>query len=111
MTAEFVVQTGGGIGSYMAVQQNATHTPELYGAILAAALLGYLVNVGLRAVERRADLLGRRRAEGRPVMVRAARSLLGVAVLVLAFGAWELWARSSGSFTIPEPSAVLPHCG
>ncbi len=40
-------------------------------------------------------------------MARAARSLLGVAVLVLAFGAWELWARSAGSFVIPAPSAVL----
>jgi ABC-type nitrate/sulfonate/bicarbonate transport system permease component len=58
VTVEFVVQTGGGIGSYMAVQQNATHIPELYGAILAAALLGYLVNAGLRAVERRAIFWG-----------------------------------------------------
>ena len=40
-------------------------------------------------------------------MARAGRSLLGVAVLVLAFGAWELWARSAGSFTIPAPSSVL----
>ena len=58
VTAEFVVHTGGGIGAYMAVQQNAFHTPELYGAILAAALLGHFINVGLRAVERRAIFWG-----------------------------------------------------
>ncbi len=60
VTAEFVVGTagGGGIGSYMAVQQNAFRIPELYSAILAAALLGYLVNAGLRAAERRAIFWG-----------------------------------------------------
>ena len=40
-------------------------------------------------------------------MARAGRSLLGIAVLVLAFGAWELWARSAGSFAIPKASSVL----
>ena len=59
VTAEFVVGTGGGgIGSYMAVQQNAVRIPELYGAILAVALLGYFVNAGLRAAERRAIFWG-----------------------------------------------------
>ena len=58
VTAEFVLGTSGGIGSYMAVQQNAVRIPELYGAILAVALLGYLVNVGLRAAERRAIFWG-----------------------------------------------------
>jgi NitT/TauT family transport system permease protein len=60
VTAEFVVGTagGGGIGSYMAVQQNASQIPELYGAILATALLGYFVNAGLRAAERRAIFWG-----------------------------------------------------
>ena len=58
VTAEFVVGTGGGIGSYMAVQENASRIPELYGAILAVALLGYLVNAGLRAAERRAIFWG-----------------------------------------------------
>ena len=58
VTAEFVLGTSGGIGSYMSVQQNAVRIPELYGAILAVALLGYLINVGLRAAERRAIFWG-----------------------------------------------------
>jgi ABC-type nitrate/sulfonate/bicarbonate transport system permease component len=60
VTAEFVVGAagGGGIGSYMAAQQNAARIPELYGAILATALLGYLVNAGLRAAERRTIFWG-----------------------------------------------------
>jgi NitT/TauT family transport system permease protein len=53
VTAEFVVGAGGGIGSYMQEQQSAVRIPELYAAILTVTLLGYAVNAGLRAVERR----------------------------------------------------------
>lgn len=40
-------------------------------------------------------------------VVRASRPLLGFAVFALALGAWEVWARSSESFAIPEASSVL----
>jgi NitT/TauT family transport system permease protein len=53
VTAEFVVGAGGGMGAYMQEQQSAVRMPELYAAILTVALLGYAVNAGLRAVERR----------------------------------------------------------
>ena len=39
-------------------------------------------------------------------VVRAV-GLLGFAVFALALGAWEVWARSSESFAIPEASSVL----
>ena len=52
VTTEFVQGTDG-IGSYMNRQQIAVNIDELYGAILLTALLGYLVNLGLRAAERR----------------------------------------------------------
>lgn len=52
VTAEFVIGTGG-IGTYMDRQQTANRVPELYAAIVLAALIGYLVNIGLRIVQRR----------------------------------------------------------
>lgn len=52
VTAEFVQGTDG-VGSYMQVQQIARQLPQLYAAVVLTALLGYLVNVGLRAAERR----------------------------------------------------------
>ena len=64
VTAEFVVGTGGGIGSYMQQQQSAVHLPELYAAVMAVGLLGFVVNAGLRTAERRVVFWGaeRRRA-------------------------------------------------
>ena len=40
-------------------------------------------------------------------IVRASRPFLGLAVFALALGVWEVWARSSDSFAIPETSLVL----
>jgi NitT/TauT family transport system permease protein len=52
VTAEF--RTGaGGVGDYMEDQQNAGNIPELYAAVVLVALVGYGVNVVLRAVQRR----------------------------------------------------------
>ena len=53
VTAEFVIGTGGGIGSYMQQQQSAVRIPEMYAAVIVVGLLGYLVNAGLRAAEHR----------------------------------------------------------
>ena len=53
VTAEF--RTGaGGIGAYMETQQLASKLPELYAAVVLVGLLGFGVNVALRAVQRRA---------------------------------------------------------
>jgi ABC-type nitrate/sulfonate/bicarbonate transport system permease component len=52
VTAEFLTGTGG-IGAYMQEQQFAYRLPELYAAVLLTALLGYAINVALRATERR----------------------------------------------------------
>lgn len=53
VTAEF--RTGaGGVGTYMETQQFAGKLPKLYAAVVLVSLLGYAVNVGLRAVQRRA---------------------------------------------------------
>lgn len=52
VTAEFLTHTGG-LGSYMQEQQFALRLPELYAAVLLTALLGYAINVLLRATERR----------------------------------------------------------
>jgi ABC-type nitrate/sulfonate/bicarbonate transport system permease component len=35
------------------------------------------------------------------------QTLLGLAVVLLALGAWEVWSSRAGSFTVPEASAVL----
>ena len=53
VTAEFLTHTGG-LGAYMQEQQFALRLPELYAAVLLTALLGYAINVVLRATERRA---------------------------------------------------------
>jgi NitT/TauT family transport system permease protein len=53
VTAEFVVGTGGGLGSYMQEQQNAERIPEMYAAVVVVGVLGYLVSAGLRATEHR----------------------------------------------------------
>jgi len=52
VTAEY--RTGaGGIGDYMNDQRLAFQIPELYAAVVLVALIGFAVNVGLRAVQRR----------------------------------------------------------
>jgi ABC-type nitrate/sulfonate/bicarbonate transport system permease component len=53
VTAEFVTLAGG-VGSYMRQQQDAFELPEMYAAIVLTAVLGYTINVVLRAAERRA---------------------------------------------------------
>ena len=52
VTAEFVIGAGG-VGSYMERQQIANQLPELYAAVVLVGLIGYLMNLGLRAVQRR----------------------------------------------------------
>lgn len=52
VTAEYLTAAGG-IGAYMQDQHAALNTPELYAAVVLVSFLGYLVNAGLRAVERR----------------------------------------------------------
>jgi ABC-type nitrate/sulfonate/bicarbonate transport system permease component len=52
VTAEYVTVSGG-IGSYMQQQQVAFRLPELYAAVVLTALLGYAINLVLRATERR----------------------------------------------------------
>jgi ABC-type nitrate/sulfonate/bicarbonate transport system permease component len=65
VTVEFI-NGNGGIGAYMQRQQLSYHLPELYGAILLTALLGYAVHLTLRAVERRALFwVGEHRLEAR----------------------------------------------
>ena len=51
VTAEFF--TTGGVGSYMERQQIANRLPEMYAAVVLVGLIGYLVNVGLRVLQRR----------------------------------------------------------
>lgn len=53
ITVEWMVGADG-IGAYMRQRQSAFELPELYAAVLLAALLGYAINVVLRAAERRA---------------------------------------------------------
>ena len=65
VTVEFVTGTAG-LGGYMQRQQAAYHLPEMYSAIVVAALLGYGINLVLRIAERRVvfwsaeERLGRR---------------------------------------------------
>jgi len=42
-----------GVGAYMQRQENAVQLPELYAAVVLVGALGYAVNRGLRATERR----------------------------------------------------------
>jgi ABC-type nitrate/sulfonate/bicarbonate transport system permease component len=53
VTAEFVTGAGG-VGNYMQDQYAALNLPELYAAVVLVALIGFGVNVALRAVQRRA---------------------------------------------------------
>ena len=53
VTAEFVSGTDG-VGSYMQRQQLGFALPELYAAIVLLGVIGYAINVVLRATERRA---------------------------------------------------------
>ena len=48
VTAEFF--TTGGVGSYMQTQRIAYQLPEMYAAVVLVGLIGYLVNLGLRAM-------------------------------------------------------------
>ena len=98
VTAEFVVGLGG-IGAYMEQQQLAFQLPELYAAVSSVGLLGYAVNAGLRAAERRVVFWGGR-SEGRrqaAALVRAAAAAR-LAVFPLALALWEVWARTEASF-------------
>ncbi len=52
VTAEF--RTGaGGLGDYMDDRRQTNQIPELYAAVVLVAVIGFAVNVGLRAVQRR----------------------------------------------------------
>lgn len=53
LTAEFITGAGG-LGSFMREHNDALDLPDMYGAVLLAALLGFAINVVLRAAERRA---------------------------------------------------------
>lgn len=65
VTAEFVIGTDG-IGSYMQRQQLAYQLPELYAALVLIGLLGYAINVVLRATEQRVVFwVGEERMAGR----------------------------------------------
>ncbi len=52
VTAEFVTGAGG-VGDYMEDQRAALKLPELYAAVVLVSLIGFAVNVGLRAIQRR----------------------------------------------------------
>ncbi len=51
VTAEFF--TTGGVGAYMERQQIANQLPEMYAAVVLVGLIGYLMNLGLRVLQRR----------------------------------------------------------
>jgi ABC-type nitrate/sulfonate/bicarbonate transport system permease component len=52
VTTEFIIGLDG-IGAYMQHQQQAFQIPELYAAVVLVGLVGYAINVGLRAAQRR----------------------------------------------------------
>ena len=52
VTAEFVIGAGG-VGNYMEHQQIANRLPEMYAAVILIGLIGYLMNVALRILQRR----------------------------------------------------------
>lgn len=52
VTAEYLYATGG-IGAYMQLQEGAFALPEMYAAVVLVGLLGYAINVVLRAAQRR----------------------------------------------------------
>lgn len=53
ITAELVIGAPG-LGARIAVAQNSQAVPEMYALIVVTGLLGLLINVGARTVERRA---------------------------------------------------------
>jgi ABC-type nitrate/sulfonate/bicarbonate transport system permease component len=53
ITAELVIGAPG-LGSRIAVAQTSQAVPEMYALVVVTGLLGLLINVGARAVERRA---------------------------------------------------------
>jgi NitT/TauT family transport system permease protein len=53
VTAEYLSSFTGGIGAYLQQKQNAGELPEMYAAVVLTALLGYTINVVLRATGRR----------------------------------------------------------
>ncbi|MFI9833452.1 ABC transporter permease [Streptomyces sp. NPDC051913] len=53
VTAELVIGAPG-LGQRIAVAQNSQAVPEMYALVVVTGLLGLLINVGARAVERRA---------------------------------------------------------
>ena len=83
VTAEFVIGAGG-IGSYMDRQQIANRLPEMYAAVVLVGLIGYLVNVGLRVLQRRDALLVGRGAID-TVRTSRRRRLAGTALGMLVF--------------------------
>jgi NitT/TauT family transport system permease protein len=52
VTAEYLTGTAG-LGSYMRLQQSAFRLPQMYAAIVLTALVGYVIDAGIRASERR----------------------------------------------------------
>ncbi len=65
VTAEFLTGTDG-IGSYLQTQQLGFALPELYAAIVLVGVVGYAINVVLRATERRVVFwVGEERVLGR----------------------------------------------
>lgn len=65
VTAEWVTGTGG-LGAYMKQQMDALQLPAMYAAVFLVGALGYAINVGLRAAERRAVFwVGEERMAGR----------------------------------------------
>jgi len=57
VTAEYLTLTGG-IGAYLQQKQNAGELPEMYAAVVLTALLGYAINVVLKATGRRVVFWG-----------------------------------------------------
>ncbi len=109
MTAEFVVGDGRASARTCSGSRSPSRSRSCTRAVLLVALLGYAVNVGLRAAERRVvfwggeervagreDSLGRARG-GRCSAGRLRRARSRV---------WEVWARGEASFLVPPASAV-----
>lgn len=65
VTAEFLTGNSG-VGAYMRQRQAAFELPEMYAAIVLAAIVGYSISLVLRAAERRVLFwVGEERAAGR----------------------------------------------
>lgn len=52
ITVELLTSSGG-VGYFITFMQGATRTTEMYAGVVAVGVLGYLVNLALRAAERR----------------------------------------------------------